>query len=173
MKKLAPLCCGLLLALAGSLCAAETELVGVQTPWRVFLRLGPYVGRKDGALVGTVGHNRESRPGDFAKAEFLKDWTARHTPSPADGWFRADFDDSNWGRYQANELGEKTGGYGGGFEFAPRIPHGDRFHPRTCFGIGDPAEARDLSLERAYRGGVVVHLNGKEVRGRSCLRDRS
>ena len=156
------------LALAAPVRAAETELIGAQTPWRVFVRLGPYVGRKDGALVGTLLHNRESRPGDFAKAEFLKDWTARHTPSPADGWFRADFDDSGWGRYQANGLGEKTGGYGGGFEFAPRIPHGDRFHLRTRFGIGDPAAARDLSLELAYRGGVVVYLNGKEV-GRGHL----
>jgi len=56
--------------------SASTELIGAQTPWRVFLRIGPFVGRKEGALVGTVGHNRESRLGDFAKAEFLKDWTA-------------------------------------------------------------------------------------------------
>ena len=39
------------LALTASVGAAETELVGAQTPWRVFLRMGPYVGRKDGALV--------------------------------------------------------------------------------------------------------------------------
>jgi hypothetical protein len=145
--------------------AAETELIGTQTPWRVFLRMGPYVGRKDGKLI----YGRESRPVDFAKAEFLKRWMASHTPAPADGWFRADFDDSAWGRYQGNELGEKTGGYGGGYEFAPAQTYlPDRFHLRTCFGIGDPAAAQDLSLELAYLGGVVVYLNGKEV-GRGHL----
>jgi hypothetical protein len=149
--------------------AAETELVGAQTPWRVFLRIGPYVGRKDGTFLanGGVG-GREAVPVDFTKAEFLKKWTAGHSPSPADDWFRADFDDSNWGRYQANELAEKTGGYGGGFEFATAIPHLDRFHLRTCFGISDPAAAQDLTLELACLGGAVVYLNGKEV-GRGQL----
>jgi hypothetical protein len=80
---------------------------------------------------------------DFIKAEFLKKWTAAHTPSPADGWFRADFDDSSWGRYQGNELGEKTGGYGGGYESAPMQTLSDRFHLRTCFGISDPAAVQD------------------------------
>ena len=69
------------LALGAPVRAAETELVGAQTPWRVFLRMGPYVGRKDGTLVGTLVHNRESRPGDFAKAEFLKGWTAGSAPT--------------------------------------------------------------------------------------------
>ncbi len=152
------------LALTAPVDAAETELLGAQTPWRVFLRVGPYVGRTDGKLV----YSYESRPVDFANAEFLKKWTVAQTPSPAENWFRTDFDDSNWGRYQANELGEKTGGYGGGFEFAPRITHADRFHLRTCFGISDPAAAQDLNLQLAYRGGVVVYLNGKEV-GRGQL----
>jgi hypothetical protein len=35
--------------------AAETELVGAQTPWRVFLRMGPYVGRKDGTFLAPGG----------------------------------------------------------------------------------------------------------------------
>ena len=85
-----------------------------------------------------------------------------------DGWFRADFDDGGWGRYQADELGEKTGRYGGGFEFGTRRTWSDRFHLRTCFGISDPAAAKDLSLDLAYLGGVVVYLNGKEV-GRGHL----
>jgi hypothetical protein len=152
------------LALAAPVGAAETELLGPQTPWRVFLRIGPYVGRKDGKLV----YGRESRPVDLANAEFLKKWTAGHSPAPAEGWFGADFDDSSWGRYQTDELAEKTGGYGGGGEQAPMGTWGDRFHLRTCFGISDPAAAQDLSLELAYRGGVVVYLNGKEV-GRGHL----
>jgi hypothetical protein len=155
------------LALAAPVGAAETDLLGPQTPWRVFLRLGPYVGRKDGTLV----HSQENRPVDLAKAEFLKGWMAAHTPSPADGWFGADFDDSGWGRYQSDELADKTGGtrYGGGYEFAPRQTYrADRLHLRTCFGISDPAAAQDLSLELAYLGGAVVYLNGKEV-GRGHL----
>ena len=157
------------LALAAPVRAAETEVIGAQTPWRVFLRLGPYVGRQDGTFLAGGGiQGREPVPVDFAKDEFLKNWTARHSPSPAEGWFRADFDDSNWGRYQTDELGEKTGGCGGGFEFGTTMPWGNRFHLRTCFGISDPAAARDLSLELAYRGGVVVYLNGKEV-GRGHL----
>lgn len=143
---------------------AAIELIGPQTPWRVFLRMGPYLGRKDGTLV--FGQN--GQPVDFASPEFLKKWTDLHSPAPVDGWFVADFDDSGWGRYQADELAEKTGGYGGWFEFAPRIPHADRFLLRTSFGISDPAAAQDVSLELAYRGGVIVYLNGKEV-GRGNL----
>ncbi len=139
--------------------AGPTELIGPQTPWRVFLRIGPYLGRKDGGLV--FGQN--GQPVDFASPEFMKKWTAALSPAPVDGWFVADFDDSGWGRYQADELAEKTGGYGGGFEFAPRIPHADRFLLRTSFGISDPAAAQDVSLELAYRGGVIVYVNGKEV----------
>ncbi len=152
------------LALPAPIGAAETELITPQTPWRVFLRMGPYVARKDGALVA----GRESRPVDFANAGFLKNWTAGHSPSPPDGWFSGDFDDSGWGRYQAEELGEKTGGYGAAFESATTRAWPDRFHLRTCFGITDPAAARDLSLELAYLGGAVVYLNGKEV-GRGHL----
>jgi hypothetical protein len=152
------------LALAAPVGAAETELIAPQTPWRVFLRLAPYVGRKDGALVG-----RDSRPLDFGKAEFVKGWIAGHSPSPPEGWFGGDFDDSGWGRYQGDELFEKIGGYGGSFEQAIIRTWPDRFCLRTCFGITDPAAAQDLSLELAYRGGAVVYLNGKEV-GRGHLR---
>ena len=152
------------LALAAPVRAAETELIGAQTPWRVFLRMGPYVGRKDGTFLA----GRESRPLDLAKADFLKDWTARHSPSPSEGWFRAGFDDSGWGRYQTDELGDLTGGYGGSFESGTTRTWSDRFYLRTCFGISDPAAAQDLSLELAYLGGVVVYLNGKEV-GRGHL----
>ena len=61
------------LALVAPVRAAETELIGAQTPWRVFLRMGPYVGRKDGAFLapGGIG-GREAVPVDFTKAEFLK-----------------------------------------------------------------------------------------------------
>jgi hypothetical protein len=152
------------LALPAPVGAAETELIAPQTPWRVFLRMGPYVGRKDGALVA----GRESRPVDFAKAEFLKGWMAGQSPAPPEGWLGGDFDDSGWGRYQADELFEKIGGYGGGFEQATIRTWPDRFYLRTCFGITDPAAAQDLSLELAYRGGAVVYLNGKEV-GRGHL----
>jgi hypothetical protein len=151
------------LALGAPVRAAETELVSAQTPWRVFLRTGPYVGRKDGKLVG-----RDSRPLDLAKAEVPKDWAAGHSPSPADGWFGADFDDSGWGRYQADNLADLVGGYGGSVDASNTRDWFDRFHLRTCFGINDPAAAQDMSLELAYRGGVVVYLNGKEV-GRGHL----
>ncbi len=151
------------LALAAPVGATETELVGVQTPWRVFLRTGPYVGRKDGKLVGP-----DSRPLDLAKAEGPKQWKTFPSPAPAEGWFGADFDDSDWGRYQTDELGEKTGGYGVSFEGATGGDWFDRLCLRTCFGISDPAAAQDLSLELAYRGGAVVYLNGKEV-GRGHL----
>ena len=147
------------LALAAPVGAAETELLGTQTPWRVFLRVGPYVGRKDGKLVGGG-----AKPVDLANAEFLKKWTADHSPSPAEGWFGADFDDSGWGRYQADNLGDLTGAY----VFCESSPIFDRLCLRTCFGISDPAAAQDLSLELAYLGGAVVYLNGKEV-GRGQL----
>lgn len=138
---------------------AATELIGPQTPWRVFLRMGPSVGRTEGTLV----FGPTAKPADLSKPEILAGWTAGHTPSPADGWFRADFDDSGWGRYQADELGERIGRYESGFEGGARHAWLDRLSLRTCFGISDPAAAQDLTLELAYLGGVVVHVNGKEV----------
>ena len=48
MNKLVPLCCGLLLVLAGSLCAAETELIDTNTPWRTYLVTGPTVRWQNG-----------------------------------------------------------------------------------------------------------------------------
>jgi hypothetical protein len=49
MKKLAPLSCGLLLALVGSLGAAETALIDTNTPWRTYLVVGPTLRWQNGA----------------------------------------------------------------------------------------------------------------------------
>jgi len=43
MNKLVALGCGLLLALAGKLYAAETDLIDTNTPWRTYLVTGPSV----------------------------------------------------------------------------------------------------------------------------------
>jgi len=77
---------------------------------------------------------------------------------PSSSWMGVDFDDSQW-----------VVGHG---------PLGPRYHKRKNlwnlrealavfargrFQVDDPAKVRDLKLSLTYRGGIVVHLNGKEI----------
>jgi len=88
------------------------------------------------------------------------DWTNNHRrmyrdilapetePAPAD-WKTPDFDDSDWPRGTAVR--------------AMRSPYLARLCLRGKFTVTDPAAVKGLSLSLAYRGGAVVHLNGREI----------
>lgn len=71
------------------------------------------------------------------------------TPFPPSDWKQPDFDDSTWNRF--------------------RPPFLESYHARALlcvrgkFTVHDPAKLGALSFGLAFRGGAVVHLNGKEV----------
>jgi hypothetical protein len=76
------------------------------------------------------------------------------SPPPPDGWARADFDDSSWPRSPA-----------GAFR---SIAFGRFSSARVClrgkFAVTNPSAVSGLYLTMKYRGGVVVYLNGQEVK---------
>ncbi len=76
-------------------------------------------------------------------------WIMNDSPSPAKDWAEPDFDDSAWARF-------------------PGIsPDKVSFLALVCmrgkFKVTDPTKVKDLILSAAYRGGIVVYINGKEV----------
>lgn len=74
-------------------------------------------------------------------------------PPPAD-WMEPDFDDADWGR----QWGPLYGGDG-----SRQPPTLALICLRAKFKVSDPAQADELRLTLAYRGGAVVYLNGTEV----------
>ena len=131
---------GLLLSVAWLPARGGTELITGDTPWRAYLVTAPpMMGTRDKCTVDR--RHQESRPSRLPPAE----------------WHSADFDDSVWGRYTTG-LYELTGGYG-----FRQSPWSALLCLRTRFGIDDPAKVKDLQLRITHRGGVVAHVNGKEV----------
>ncbi|MCC5830453.1 MAG: hypothetical protein JJU36_13490 [Phycisphaeraceae bacterium] len=82
-----------------------------------------------------------------------------HTPSPADNWHEADFDDSVWGRFSTDREN---------FLSSTSRAAGDRrgwrqLYLRSRFGVADPTEVTDLKLSVKFRGQAVIHVNGHEI----------
>jgi len=81
---------------------------------------------------------------------------------PPKGWAEVGFDDSQWARqhfFVKYANGELDGRAGGG---SPS-PYLRQLSLRGKFTVTDPAKVKDLWLDVAYRGGLVIHVNGKEV----------
>ena len=173
MNKLAPLCCGLLLALAGSLYAAESELIDTNTPWQTYLVTGPSLRWQNGeenewpSKGGgqlRVGPPRPNSPLlDPATADL---GTLGFSPRPPADWMTAAGDVSAWSRYLMGDLTASLGVYGGN---APP-PLSTLLCLRTRFGVVDPDKATDLKLTVTCLGGAVVYVNGKEI-GRGFMPD--
>ncbi|MGD0896645.1 MAG: glycoside hydrolase domain-containing protein [Thermoguttaceae bacterium] len=130
-----------LLFLAGVLqtvTAAEREILNMQSPWRVYWRNGPRVAGADGKY--RVPHDS---------------FEGTRNADPRADWAAAEFDDQTWA-YHGIEGG------GPGFGGMPLVCS------RGRFAVSDPARVSALSLTLAYRGGVIVYVNGKEI-GRSHM----
>lgn len=73
---------------------------------------------------------------------------------PAD-WMKPEFDDGNWWR----SPGPFFGGYG--FQQPSQIA---LISLRGKFAVEDPAKVKTLTFSAAFRGGLVLYLNGQEVK---------
>ena len=115
---------------------AETKTVVLdgRSFWRIHHTLKPPVIQTDG-----VSKTIQS---DYK-------WLNWETPQPADGWTRADFDDSAW--------------LSGPFSRHCKTPYLAQLCMRGYFTVADPAKVMGLSLSVGYHGGAVVYLNGKEI----------
>jgi len=107
----------------------------------------------------TVAHGEYDLGGGYVVTDppgtrWIRDSFSKPTPPPPPGWTATDFDDSTWARH----LGPPLPGFGYG-----QAPEVYLLCGRVRFGVTDPARAGHLKLSLTYRGGVLVHLNGKEV----------
>ena len=97
-------------------------------------------------------------------------WINRETASPPAGWEKPDFDDRTWRRLPGTpfpvqrlswlKLPDLNFGFSSIDMSSPYMAH---MAMRGKFRVNDPAKVKGLVLSLAYRGGVVVSLNGKEV----------
>ena len=91
------------------------------------------------------------------------------TPWPPREWPQAGFDDSRWARVAGRPLPARVewrvkevvdAGITGNEGSSPALA---LMCVRGKFGVTDPAKVAALRLSVAYRGGVVVYVNGKEI----------
>jgi hypothetical protein len=77
-----------------------------------------------------------------------------NTDPPPSNWMQPDFDDSIWGR--------RPGPFFSGYGFHQQTTLG-LLCLRGTFAVDDPSKVTELKFHTAYRGGVIVYMNGKEV----------
>ncbi|HUT56875.1 MAG TPA: glycoside hydrolase domain-containing protein [Phycisphaerae bacterium] len=77
------------------------------------------------------------------------EWASSETPAAPSGWAEEGFDDTAWLRGPAR--------------MSCLSPFVARLCMRGRFEVTDPSKVKGLQLSVGYRGGVIVHLNGKEV----------
>ncbi len=130
--------------LAGAAARAETVVLDTTGFWRMYHILKPPV----------IQHSSGLRPmdlrwtiGDRIVQSFP--WAERETPPPPADWMRVEFDDSAWMRAPAR--------------MSCQTALLSRLCLRGYFAVSDPARVGGLQLDVAYRGGVIVYLNGREI----------
>lgn len=127
------------------------ELVNLDSFWRCRqVWATRQVRMSDGQLVGARGFKEVD-----GKWAVDVDPTPRHLPEPPPAdWTGVDFDDSDWAlsrRPMAVALDDRA-----------------LACLRTRFRVTNPTTVGPLRLDAAFRGGVVVYLNGEEV-GRASM----
>jgi len=143
--------------ICGTLAQAATGPVAAASPavtvldgsgvWRVLHSWGPPTGHVEKGFVELQG----TKVFDFL------------TRYPAAGWTEVGFDDSQWARqhffvkYSKGELDGRTG------SGSPSL-YLRQLNLRGKFTVTDPAKVKSLWLDAAYLGGIVVHVNGKELK---------
>ena len=84
-------------------------------------------------------------------------WLEYDTPLPPASWANPEFDDGLWSRFP----GVIVAGLDRGADH--KSPYMALVCMRGKFKVTDPARAKGMTLSLAYRGGMVVYLNGKEI----------
>jgi len=133
--------------------ADTTEVLNIESTWRSHVSFRPpVVGTARKVLADKrAPANWRLAGGDFSSALPPKNWT------------EAAFDDSQWARGE----GPFFGGYGN------HRPAGVALAClRGQFNVNEPSKTGGLKLSLAYRGGVVVYLNGKEVARKDIRRGK-
>ncbi len=77
-----------------------------------------------------------------------------NTDLPPGDWMQPDFDDSVWGR--------RPGPFFSGYGYHQQTTLG-LLCLRGTFAVADPGKVTELKFSTAYRGGMVVYMNGQEI----------
>ncbi len=157
-------CLTVLVAIAALLCAATADALaeGAVTildgsgVWRVLHSWNAPLLQTSAGLQER--HNRSSRSDDPVERPGFHFMTV----NPGAGWTTTAFDDTAWPRrhffakYSNGEWDERAGG-------GSASPYLRQLRLRGKFTVSDPAAMGRLWLNLAYRGGVVVYVNGREI----------
>jgi hypothetical protein len=148
----------------------STNLVlGNSTMWRCW-----FVLRKPVVRVGQEIKELRPIPGDVWRVAEGTNVPANALPvyetsAPAADWMATEFNDEAWSRLVGPFFPSAGWAYtkqvdGAGFcnyeEISPSLA---TICLRGKFSVADPATAGELKLSLAYRGGVVIYLNGTEI----------
>jgi hypothetical protein len=147
---------------------AETLVLDTQSIWRYSLVARPPVVRV-GPELKELGLNAYG--GVWVAAEGSKDLSPSvRSPAPPGDWTAADFDDAAWPRLAGPFFPSHRGhayckevedaGY---LYFESTDPKMAVLCLRGKFSVTDPAAAGEMRLAVAYRGGMAVYLNGREI----------
>ena len=150
---------------AGSAVQVERLILDEASYWRGFWTWRTPLVRKDGELAAKDGR----------KSGYISSWEAE-SPFPPRGWEQPDFDDSTWGRWPGPlrrilRSDRRRRYHGLQLDYGFAGGYGSAGGPSPClallclrgrFRVTNPAGAR-LKLSLAYRGGIVVYLNGREI----------
>jgi hypothetical protein len=129
--------------------AGGQPLLAETSCWRVFQMAKTPQVRKGAGL-------EEARDG------WGYDACVANTPPPPEGWTAPDFQDSAWSRWSGP--GRRAPEFEFGYQvFGASGPTLALICLRGRFMVESPAAANGLKLSLAYRGGVVVYVNGKEL----------
>ncbi len=120
---------------AGGPAAGGTVVLNMDSPWRSFIWWKPMAVSPASDAPAEPGIHPFSHP-------------------PAEGWREPDFDDSGWISSPGPFF--PSPGIGGPQTLALLCLRGK-------FNISDPASAKTLRISAAFRGGIAVCLNGKEI----------
>jgi len=138
--------------------AAEGSVIVLcgDSPWRALHSWNaPLIRSREGLRERRV---KGRRAGRYDRGDFR--WMVQYPPP---GWTGVDFDDSRWCRrrfFAKWSNGEVDSRAGGG----SASPYLRQLSLRGKFTVTDPPAVGKLRLSLAYRGGVVVYLNGHEVK---------
>ena len=143
--------------------AAETTVLGAKSYWRCFSVRGSELTRtKTKELVhlyefGASKYVKVKRNGKSVRQAVLNVVKEPSSTSlPPAGWMKPEFDDGGWAHSRGPLYGfeKRRGGY-----LSVKL-----LCARGRFEVKDPAGAKGLKLSVAYNGGVVVYVNGKELK---------
>lgn len=135
-------------------------LAGIGLAGMVFAANGANAGEESGQVLDIFSYSRSvvlMRPVVYAeKAADVKPSTTNcFGDAVLTGWADAEFADGEWLRRSGQIFG------GNGFGIPQDVA---LICVRWKFSVSDPAAVKKLFFSAAYRGGVVVYLNGKEVK---------